>query len=154
MPCTLNCYFFSINNSVYPLSKLINLPRVNRSLEVIYEALVKRGLFYKKHIFANLYVLVKEFFINKNMRKFSLSFVGNLILFYSSRILPFKKNNNILPFKGDKYSFQLRIEAFFDHSNADFNMMDRCNLYTYFGEKFIPFCQQEILRKQPKSATK
>ncbi|MDO8661721.1 MAG: radical SAM protein [Candidatus Omnitrophota bacterium] len=140
-PCTLSYLFLYLNKSVLPFSRVVDLKRVNTHLAAVYQLLSQRGLANK---FRNLFKLhaaffIKEFLLNKQARPLTFRLLRSLL---ASVI--FKSQ---LTFK-DSFSFQVRVEELFNRQNTDFDMLKHCNLYAYFEDELMPFCQREIVRKK------
>jgi hypothetical protein len=140
-PCTVGYQFLYIDKSAVPLSKIVNLKKINYYLEKTSFILKQRNTAKKLIWFCKVIpiIFLKDFIINKKLLPFTLMLLRTLFLSI------FFKSHPII--KGC-YSLQIRIESIFDRYDTDFNMLKHCNLYAYHQNEFIPFCQREIIRKK------
>ncbi|KPK98810.1 MAG: hypothetical protein AMJ95_02385 [Omnitrophica WOR_2 bacterium SM23_72] len=139
-PCTVNYLFFYIQKSVIPLSEIIDLKKLNNFLECLCESLCEKAVFKKFFsLLRTTCLFSKEVLLCKKIRPFIFTLLRTLLSHIIFGTPPVIKDN---------YSFQVRVEGFFDRNNSDFRMFRHCNLRVNFQDESLAFCQSEIARKK------
>lgn len=140
--CNMRCRCFYLNGTIMPLTQLINLEKVNYYLERSYNILKSKSNIKKLKIFIKIPYMffIKEFFLKKQMRSFTIKAMKALVLSFLYRSIPITM---------DSRSFYITIAGLMNRLNLDFWLVTKnCNTATNFNGRLTPFCIGEIFRKK------
>lgn len=138
--CELRCYILWNNSRPVPLSKILNIRKINRLLNIFIGPKNKKpGNFLFRY--CTLPLLLAEFsagfLTNRNFRKLTFSFIKMILL---------KKTG--ISFLKETPLTSIIIGTFQTAENIDFDMLNSCNLYSDFNpesDQIYSACVRQII---------
>lgn len=139
-PCEALCYILVKNSKLIPLNRLIDLKKLSDIFDGITKSKTKNRFIMASNL---LFQCIKK---KVNVKLEAIPFLIDASL---SVVVSFIAGKTAK--KKFKQSFGLIVNPSQDRYNADYNFIEKCNLYsdTTNGE-FITFCENNILSTGPK----
>ena len=142
-PCEALCYVLVNKDKLIPFNKLIELKEFTKILDDIINNEKSRG-----KAIASLFTSIfkRKLKINILLLPFLFQVLSSItIAFFNKRTMKNKFNK----------SFGIIVNPSQDRYNIDYNFINKCNLYSdTIDNKFIPFCENNIISTKPKNPNK
>lgn len=148
-PCSSRCHCFYIDGHIVPLTRLMDLSRVNPAL-----ALTVSRMKGRKHYISKIFQLLRYFpYLNFVMSFMRCRALKGFILKNALYFMPFFRRG---PLNRNNNSFTLVIGPYMDRYDFDFELaFAHCHMPVMDTQgNFVPFCFKEIMwgRELPSSA--